>query len=202
MSNATSDSLGNVSATQDQEVVFYEGSPKLRGESGLIAKCLIVALVLALIPFVLYYARSDNPDNSIVTWTAVICGLLALLVLLLPMMLVRKNRYRISNYRIDHEQGLLSKRIDTIELWHVEDVRMNQGLLDRMLGVGTINVRSNDSTSPMLPLRSLPQPRQLYDTIKQRVIAVKRQRGVVKFSGGLGHDHDVGGSDIGSQFGQ
>jgi membrane protein YdbS with pleckstrin-like domain len=185
MSNATSnavpDSTGNVSPAQDQEVIFYEGSPKLRGESGLLFRCTVAALVLILIAVAICYFTTDS---AVQVWAAIICGLLAAIVFFAPMILVRKNRYRISNYRIDHEQGLLSKRIDTIELWHVDDVQMIQSFVDRMLGVGTINVHSNDATSPVLPLRSLPQPRKLYDAIKQRVIAVKRQRGVMKFDGG------------------
>jgi membrane protein YdbS with pleckstrin-like domain len=196
MSNATTDSLGNVSPAQDVEVVFYEGTPKLRGEAALILKCLLAALVLVLIAVGVYFATRTDADRRLFWWTAIICGLLAILVLFLPSLLVRKNRYRISNYRIDHEQGLLSKRIDTIELWHVDDVQMIQSLSDRILGVGTINVHSNDATSPVLPLRSLPEPRKLYDAIKQRVIAVKRQRGVMKFDGG-GHVSDAGGGDMG-----
>lgn len=196
MSNATTDSLGNVSPAQDVEVIFYEGSPKLRGEASLIFKCVVTAIVIALIPFVVAYFRRGNPDHAPLIWTSVICALLALIVLFLPSLLVRKNRYRISNYRIDHEQGLLSKRIDTIELWHVDDVQMIQSITDRILGVGTINVHSNDATSPVLPLRSLPEPRKLYDAIKQRVIAVKRQRGVMKFDGGS-HVTDTSGDDLG-----
>ena len=44
-------------------------------------------------------------------------------------------------------------------------------------------------------MKGLPQPRPLFDSLKQRIIAVKRQRGVMKFSGGGGHD--MGGPDLG-----
>ena len=194
MSNATPGApLGNVSPAQDHEVVFYEGSPKLRGELALVFKCLVAALVVAAIPFIVGVARGSY--GNFPTWLGVTCWLLALIILVLPMLLVRKNQYRISNYRIDYEQGLLSKRIDTIELWHVDDVQMNQTITDRIFGVGTITIHSNDATSPVLPLRSIPEPRKLLDVIKQRIIAVKRQRGVVKFSGAGGHD--MGGADMG-----
>lgn len=193
VTNTISDALGNVSPAQDQEVIFYEGSPKLRGEFGLVFKCVMAAIVLAAVPIVygMINGRGDYP-----WWLAAACWVGAVLVLILPLVLVRKNRYRISNYRIDYEQGLLSKRIDTIELWHVDDVQMMQTLLDRILGVGTINIHSNDPTTPVLLLRSLPEPRKLLDAIKTRIIAVKRQRGVVKFSGG-GNPHDMGGADLG-----
>lgn len=184
-------STSNVSPAPDVEVVFYEGSPKLRGELGLVFKCVASALIVLAIGVALF------AYTNAYAWLSLLVGILvALLVLILPLLLVRKNRYKISNYRIDYEQGLFSKRIDTIELWHVDDVQMRQGVIDRMLGVGTINIHSNDATNPVLPLRSLPEPRKLYDAIKQRVIAVKRQRGVIKMDGGTGHGMDVSHADM------
>ena len=53
-----------------------------------------------------------------------------------------------------------------------------------MLGVGTITVISHDDTTPRLQLKSLPKARPLFDQLKQRVIAVKRQRGVIKMDVG------------------
>lgn len=184
-------SMSNVAPAPDVEVVFYEGSPKLRGELALVFQCLVAAAVIAGIALALFAYMDNFP-----WWGLAIGILVALLVLVLPLILVRKNRYKISNYRIDYEQGLFSKRIDTIELWHVDDVQMRQGVVDRMLGVGTINIHSNDATNPILPLRSLPEPRKLYDAIKQRVIAVKRQRGVIKMDGGTMHGMDISHADM------
>ncbi len=101
-------------------------------------------------------------------------------LVLWPLVMTRTIRYRISNYRIDYERGLLSKHIDTLELWHVEDITFNQSLMDRIMKVGTITIISNDDTTPELLLHSVPNPRPLFETLKQRVIAVKRQRGVIK----------------------
>jgi uncharacterized membrane protein YdbT with pleckstrin-like domain len=122
-------------------------------------------------------------------WVAFI--VVGLLVMLIPWIMTKTLRYRVSNYRIDFERGLLSRSIDTLELWHVEDISFHQSLLDRMLGVGTITIISSDDTSPRLELKSLPKPRQLFESLKQRVISVKRQRGVVKMD--VGHHHDVSG---------
>ena len=174
-----SDPLGNVSAAADQETVFYEGSPKLRGEIGLLLSCLLAAVVVALIPIV---ARMISPNSP--TWLFVVCWLLALLILVLPAVLVRKNKYRISNYRIDYERGLLGKQIDTMELWHVDDIKFEQSFFNRLMGVGRITVLSDDQTTPSLELKGLPNPRPLFDTLKQRIISVKRQRGVIKMDMG------------------
>jgi membrane protein YdbS with pleckstrin-like domain len=157
----------------DTEVVYFEGSPQIRGELAsmfgwwLLALALIAAAIGALV-----MAWS--------WWIVPICIVLAMTVIVIPIMLAKSTRYRITNYRIDLERGILSKSIDTLELWHVDDINLRQSLIERMLGVGTITIHSNDDTTPHLRLHSLPDPRPLFDSLKQRIISVKRQRGVLK----------------------
>ena len=45
-------------------------------------------------------------------------------------------------------------------------------------------VISHDETTPKLELHGLPDPRVIFENLKQRVIAVKRQRGVIKMDVG------------------
>jgi hypothetical protein len=52
------------------------------------------------------------------------------------------------------------------------------------MGVGTIVVFSDDQSTPNLELRGLPNPRDIFEKLKQRVISVKRQRGVIKMDVG------------------
>jgi len=160
----------------DREEVYYEGSPQLRGEAGkIIAAGLLAAALLAGGVFLFISGL----------WPfAIACFVLAILALAIPIIFTKSVRYRISNYRIDYERGILSRRIDTLELWHVEDISFNQSLLNRMLGVGNIEVISHDDTTPKLMLRGLPTPRPLFEQLKQRVISVKRQRGVIKMDVG------------------
>lgn len=166
----------------DREEVYFHGSPMMRGELGKVFVMFLIALVLAVGPFLIPQARHSWP-----WWAFAIFIVVALLVLLIPILITKSYRYKITNYRIDYERGILGKRIDTLELWHVEDIQFAQSLLERMMGVGTITIISHDDTTPKLVMRSLPDPRPLYETLKQRVIAVKRQRGVVKMDfGGSG----------------
>lgn len=164
----------------DTEEIYFQGSPLLRGEVGKLLLFWIIALVLLAIP-VLFRATELYWPNWIVTLA---CIVLAVIMFLVPVIRTRTVRYRISNYRIDFERGLLSKSIDTLELWHVEDIALHQSLLDRILNVGSIKVISHDETTPMLEMHGLPNPRPVFDSLKQRIIAVKRQRGVIKMDMG------------------
>jgi hypothetical protein len=57
-------------------------------------------------------------------------------------------------------------------------------LIDRMMNVGCIIVLSDDKTTPRLDLHGVPNPRALFSQLQERVIAVKRQRGVIKMDMG------------------
>lgn len=170
----------DVRTADDTQVTYYEGSPKLRGELGLLFLWTIIGIILIAVPIILHSARQDG-----VPWWLIAGGvLLALLCWTIPGILVRREFFRITNYRIDVERGLLFKNYDTTELWHVEDVHLRQSPIDRMFNVGTITIISADATNPRLELNSVSDPRKLLETLKTRIIAVKRQRGVVKLDAG------------------
>lgn len=157
----------------EAEVIYYEGSPHVRGDLGSLLAWGAITLVLVVLGII----------GFVFVWPFILSILLiiiGLLILSIPVLVMKTTHYRISNYRIDFERGILSKKIDTLELWHVDDINFRQSLLDRLLGVGTITVFSGDETTPNLPLHGIPRPRPVFDALKQRIIAVKRQRGVIK----------------------
>jgi Bacterial PH domain len=163
----------------DAEEIYFQGSPPARGLGIKFLIWPVLGLVLILLPFVIHHIAGSLPTAA---WA--VCILIGLCLPVVPAIWAKTIRYRISNYRIDYERGLFSKDIDTLELWHVEDLHFHQSLLDRVLDVGSIYVTSKDETLPELTLRGLPNPRPIYETLKQRVIAVKRSRGVIKVDPG------------------
>src|SRR4051794_8107175 len=138
----------------DTEEIYYQGSPMLRAEIGKLVAFWVVGIVFVAIPFMVYAVR----NQWLPWWATLLLILIGLVFLVIPSLMVRMTRYRISNYRIDFERGLLSRNIDTLELWHVEDISFHQSLLDRILNVGDITVMSHDDTTPKLVLQGLPNP--------------------------------------------
>jgi len=164
------------------EIVYYEGSPLVRGSLAHLFLFGFLGLLLFAIPILVKIIDNDKEFPPLLI--SAICVVGGILLFLVPAIRTKTVRYRITNYRIDYERGLLARNIDTLELWHVEDLHFHQSLLGRLLNVGSILVTSRDETLPKLELHSLPNPRPLYETLKQRVIAVKRQQGVLKVDPG------------------
>ena len=175
-------------APDDMEEVYYQGSPLLRGALGkgfLWIFCGVV-LVAAGIAGLFYHLAHRMPqwEHGVPWWAFLALAFIGCCFVLVPLIQSKTIRYRVSNYRIDYERGLFSKDIDTLELWHVEDVRFHQSFIDRLLGVGNITVVSHDETMPMLVMHDIPHSRELFEQLKQRIIAVKRSRGVIKMDPG------------------
>ena len=70
----------------------------------------------------------------------------------------RSTHYRITSERITVMKGIVSRSSDDIQLIRVEDVQFYQGLLHRLLGVGTIRVLSTDKGSPDLLIEGVLDP--------------------------------------------
>lgn len=167
-------------ATGDTEEVYYEGSPLLRGELGRGFLWILIGLILIATPILLHIYMDKGPAFPV--WAGFI--VLGLILLFVPSLKAKTVRYRITNYRIDFQKGFLGRSIETIELWHVEDLRFHQSLVDRIVGIGTITIISKHPTIPVLVMRSLPNAPQIFKTLEQRVIAVKRASGVIKVDAG------------------
>ncbi len=87
-------------------------------------------------------------------------------------------KYRLTNQRLFHEQGILRRVTDRIEVIDIDDVTFEQGIVERMLGVGTIRVTSSDRTSPELMMPGIDDVKLVADQIDQARRAERHRRGL------------------------
>jgi uncharacterized membrane protein YdbT with pleckstrin-like domain len=93
--------------------------------------------------------------------------------------LYRKSiRFRVTSTNIETERGVLSKKIDILELWRCRDVRYKQNLLDRMLGIAHIEIFTADVTTPHIEITGLPASRQLFEQIRDSIELQRQHRNV------------------------
>jgi uncharacterized membrane protein YdbT with pleckstrin-like domain len=60
--------------------------------------------------------------------------------------------YELTTQRFIHQKGLLSRRTDRIEVIDIDDVSFFQGPVQRILGIGTIDIASSDQSHPHLKM--------------------------------------------------
>ena len=81
-------------------------------------------------------------------------------------------RYRLSTERLFIDRGLFSRTRDEIELIRVDDVRVRQGLMDRIFKVGQVRVISTDRTHDDFVLLGIDEP----DGVKEKIRQYTRAR--------------------------
>ena len=92
--------------------------------------------------------------------------------------LVASRRYRLTTQRLFAQTGLIAKHLEEVELFRVKDVELNQGVLDRLLGVGTVTVLSTDDTAPRLELRGVLRPMEVKEQIRTAFRAARQREGL------------------------
>lgn len=86
--------------------------------------------------------------------------------------------YYLTNRRFIHERGILWRVIDRIEAIDIDDVSFQQGPVERMLGVGAIQVRSSDNTHPEMQLLGIEKVREVAEMIDEVRRQERRKRGL------------------------
>ena len=129
-------------------------------------------------------AAMSLQNQGTVTQQPLLIGGVALFLAsaLMPLYIVfriRSQRYTITRRLIEREQGIFVKKVDAVDLAKVKDVELSQSIMERMLNIGTIKIFSTDKTMPMMLIEAIPAPRPVYEQLRDAVIDIGRQRGVI-----------------------
>lgn len=87
-------------------------------------------------------------------------------------------KYQLTTQRFIHESGLLKRVTDRIEVIDIDDVSVVQGLLERMVGVGTIKLVSSDRSHPVLTLPGIENVKDVAAQIDDLRRKERRRRGL------------------------
>jgi membrane protein YdbS with pleckstrin-like domain len=113
-------------------------------------------------------------------WTAVVFAILLSWLYLLLLLAYRRSsvRYILTNQRFVHEKGFLRRVTDRIEVIDIDDITFTQGVLERLLGVGTIIVASSDRTHPQLIMPGIENVKEVADVMDNARRSERRRRGL------------------------
>ena len=103
---------------------------------------------------------------------------LAVIVLIDMWIKFASRKYRITNQRLFLTTGLLARKTEEIELFRVKDIKVDQGILQRLLRYGTVTVFSSDETAPQLALAGIGNPMEVKETLRTLYRAARKDAGV------------------------
>lgn len=87
--------------------------------------------------------------------------------------------YRITNRRIVVETGVLSKKLEQIDLYRVADYTVERPFGQRIMGTGNLLLKTFDKTTPELHVLAIKTDVvKLYEAVRAATEADKARRGV------------------------
>jgi len=113
-------------------------------------------------------------------WKITLLGLAVLWIGLVAMFFYRKWNvsYQLTTQRFIHRSGILTRVSNRIEVIDIDDVTYHQGLIERMLNVGSVQLVSSDRTHPELWLRGIDNVKEVADQIDDLRRRERRRRGL------------------------
>ncbi len=85
------------------------------------------------------------------------------------------NSYRITTQRLFIRRGILTQTVNQTELLRVDDVKMTQTLLERVLGIGTVDVLSSDRTDASIRIVGVAEPAQVAEHIRRHTRTLQKR---------------------------
>lgn len=155
----------------ERERNIWRGRPSWRAHYG----HWIIAVALWIVLVVLVY-RWTLPASSLRTWVWAVVGATAVALLVRELLVVFGQRYRLTNIRLFVDRGILTRTTDQTELLRVDDVRIRQGLFDRLVNTGTVEVLGSDTTDEIIVLQSIDRPAEVAESLLRHVRAIRAKQ--------------------------
>jgi uncharacterized membrane protein YdbT with pleckstrin-like domain len=144
------------------ENVFFHGHPSWRSMLAFYLRGLAVAIVAGVIAGLVTRAAHGSVQ---VGWVA--AAVLVVFVVVLIWGLIRRiaTTYTITNRRLTIRSGLLSREMHECRLERVQNVNSRQRVLERMLGIGTVDFDTAAGAAYDFTFRGVEDPGGIVRTV-------------------------------------
>ena len=147
--------------------VLYVGSPSWKAYLGYYV---MGALLTIVVPVIFNAVGNRMEVSASGKLLMIVIPLAGAAIFFFALHLWRRSiRVRVTTSNIETERGILSKKIDVLELWRCRDIRYKQNLIDRLLGIAHIEIFTTDQTTPHLEVVGLPASRELFEQIRDNI---------------------------------
>jgi uncharacterized membrane protein YdbT with pleckstrin-like domain len=146
----------------DAEQVLFHGHPSWRSILGLYVKGWLATVLLA----VLVAAVTDIAAGHVeVGWVVLAVAISLAAVVLAGFAKRKRTLYTITSQRLTIRTGLFARAVQETRLDRIQNVNSRQSVLERLLGVGTIDFDTAAGAEYSFAFRGLAAPEQVVRTV-------------------------------------
>ncbi len=153
-----------------QETVVWSGTPSQKNNLGIFMLCALIAVVIVVAAIKL--------DASAYAHYLYVLLLLPIVLAGWHWLMTNSRVYTLTDQRMKIQRGVLTHVTDNVELYRVKDSHFTQTFVQRLLGIGTIVLRTTQDNSPQVMLDGMNDPSALWERIRALVEARRDAKGV------------------------
>lgn len=157
-----------VSAANEKEV--WTGTPSQLRHLALYSLCAVVALALLIAAITL---RAHLP-----WWIPVVLILIPAFVAGKRYLQTACEHLTLTDQRLIRRAGIFNRTTDYVELYRIKDTHFTQPLFERLLGLGTITLRTTQDNAPHIVLDGMHGADALWNQIRDLVEDRRTAKGV------------------------
>ena len=148
------------------ESVIYEARPHWV----LFMKPGLISLIFVVVAVALFYFAADSMDSENTRWMQYI-GVALLVLAIIPIVVGFFRRsareYAVTNKRVVMQNGLMQRQTEEVFLNKVESIAVDQSVMGRMLGFGTVIIRGTGGSFG--PFERVSAPLELRRQIQDQI---------------------------------
>ena len=174
---------------EDRQPISFKARPSLWALAGTVLKAgffFAIALLLIFYPVADYLDQTTDLSESQILQaatyarlTGLILGLVVIMILSLNIASLKSVCYEVTEDRIEWSRGILSRKIDNLDMFRVIDMKLHRSILDCIFGIGTVILITKDKSDPEFQFRKIRRPRALYNILKKASLDADRKQGVI-----------------------
>lgn len=126
---------------------------------------------------------SGTPSQVINLGSYLLLGLffwlvIPLFVALWKWLVVKNTKYELTTERLRTSNGVLNRKTDELELYRVQDYRLEQPFFLRLFSLGNVVLSTYDHSHPQVVLKAVPNSEALLEQVRACVEVVRGRKGV------------------------
>ena len=151
-----------------QEIVFFRGHPSWRSALDFHVKGFAVAVIAGALAGAVTAIASGH---VMAEWIIVVVLVILVGVLLAGLISRTRTTYMITSERLTIHRGLLSRDTRQTRLDRVQNVNARQSILERLLGVGTVDFDTAGGAGYDFTFQGISNPREIVRTVDRALRA-------------------------------
>jgi hypothetical protein len=174
---------------EEEDDCLYWGRPSTLAIARTLLACAIVLFVAGLMAFYPVKNLFEESPQLSAQDIATICDYtekagiaiagLVFAFLLLRIAILKSMSYEVTPDRIEWSRGILSRKIDNLDMFRIVDLKLHRSIVDCILGIGTVTLITKDASDPQFEFYKVRSPRNLYDIVKKASLDSDRKQGVI-----------------------